>query len=174
MSYIRASRNGSFSEGYADQNDRDYHAFTEAIRAGRLPVLEGVGPSTSAGGAATVVWIQRAGYTRGMDDYKDARFEEADFTGARFHGVNFSNVKISDAWLVNVDISGRVGNLSVNGVDVTVYVEAELNKRHPERLLLAPTDPDGMRNGVVDDRGASPRPRSTGRARCRPRSSTSR
>jgi len=84
-------------------------------------------------------------YTRDMDDQKNARFLEADFSGARFHGVNFSNVKISDARLFNVEISGLVGNLSVNGIDVSAYVEAELNKRHPERLLLAPFDPDGMR-----------------------------
>ena len=31
-----------FSTRYADQNERDYQAFTEAIRSGRLPVLEGV------------------------------------------------------------------------------------------------------------------------------------
>jgi hypothetical protein len=85
-------------------------------------------------------------YTRGMEDHKNARFVEADFSGARFHGVNFSNVKISDAWLLNVDISGLVGNLSVNGVDVSAYVEAELNRRHPERLVLAPFDSDGMRS----------------------------
>jgi uncharacterized protein (DUF2252 family) len=31
-----------FSDRYADQNDRDYRAFTEAIRTGRLKALEGV------------------------------------------------------------------------------------------------------------------------------------
>ena len=31
-----------FSERYADQNERDYQAFTEAIRSGRLQALEGV------------------------------------------------------------------------------------------------------------------------------------
>ncbi len=31
-----------FSERYADQNDRDYEAFTEAIRSGRLTAVEGV------------------------------------------------------------------------------------------------------------------------------------
>jgi hypothetical protein len=81
-----------------------------------------------------------------MDDQKNARFLEADFSGARFHGVNFSNVKISDAWLFNGQSSGLVGNLTVNGVDVSAYVEAELNKRHPERSLLAPFDADGMRS----------------------------
>jgi hypothetical protein len=80
-----------------------------------------------------------------VDDHKNERFVEADFSGAWFHGVNFSNVKISNAWLFNVEISGLVGNLSVNGIDVGAYVEAQLNERHPERLLLAPFDPDGMR-----------------------------
>jgi hypothetical protein len=31
-----------FSERYADQNDRDYTAFTKAIRTGRLTATEGV------------------------------------------------------------------------------------------------------------------------------------
>ena len=31
-----------FSERYADQNERDYEAFTEAIRSGRLEAIEGV------------------------------------------------------------------------------------------------------------------------------------
>ena len=30
-----------FSEGYADQNDRDYQAFVEAIRGGRLAAGNG-------------------------------------------------------------------------------------------------------------------------------------
>jgi len=94
-----------------------------------------------------IAFVCVGGYTRGMEDHKNARFFEADFSDARFHGVNFSNVTISNAWLLNVDISGIVGNLSVNGIDVSAYVEAELNKRHPERLLMAPFDADGMRVG---------------------------
>ncbi len=31
-----------FSERYADQNERDYQAFTDAVRAGRLEAIEGV------------------------------------------------------------------------------------------------------------------------------------
>ena len=31
-----------FSERYADQNDRDYEAFVEAVRSGRLEAIEGV------------------------------------------------------------------------------------------------------------------------------------
>ncbi len=32
-----------FSERYADQNDRDYKVFADAIRSGRLQAVEGVG-----------------------------------------------------------------------------------------------------------------------------------
>ncbi len=80
-----------------------------------------------------------------MDDHRDARFVEADFTGADFRGVDFSRVTISDARLWNVEISGTVDGLVVNGVDVTGYVEEVLDRRHPERKLLVATDPDGMR-----------------------------
>ena len=81
-----------------------------------------------------------------MDDRRGARFVEADFTGAHFHGVIFSDVTISDALLVHVDISGYVAGVTVNGVDVTGYVEQQLDERHPERVTLRAEDPDGMRH----------------------------
>jgi hypothetical protein len=81
-----------------------------------------------------------------MEDHRNARFVEADFNGARFRGVDFSNVKVTDAWLVNVELSGTVSRLSVNGIDVTEYVERELDERHPERRLLTPGSPDSMRS----------------------------
>ena len=31
-----------FSERYADQNEKDYEAFVEAVRSGRLEAIEGV------------------------------------------------------------------------------------------------------------------------------------
>ena len=109
-----------------------------------------------------------------MEDHKNARFFEADFGGARFHGVNFSNVKISDAWLFNVDVSGLVGNLTVNGVDVSAYVGVELNRLHPERLLLVPTDPDGVRAAWEDGRSVQRRNPRAGPHRSRRTSSTNR
>lgn len=84
-------------------------------------------------------------YTAGMEDRTDEQFVDVDFTGARFHGVVLSDVTISDAWISNVDISGMLRGLTVNGVDVTGYVEDELQRRHPELLLLLePEDPAGM------------------------------
>src|SRR5262245_15003205 len=80
-----------------------------------------------------------------MQDFANERYDEADFSNTRFHGVNFSGVKVTNAWLFNTELSGIVAGLTVNGVDVTQYVDEQLNARPPERLLLAPFDPDGMR-----------------------------
>ena len=80
-----------------------------------------------------------------MQDARGSMFIEADLSGSHFRGVDFSNVKISDAWLVDVDISGHVAGVTINGVDVTDFVEAQLDERYPVRKLLTAPDPDGMR-----------------------------
>jgi hypothetical protein len=79
-----------------------------------------------------------AGYhdTGDNDVYRGRRFMVADLSGARFVDCDLSNVKIVDSWLVNVDVSGYLENVVINGVDVTAYVEAELDRRHPERVQL--------------------------------------
>jgi uncharacterized damage-inducible protein DinB len=68
--------------------------------------------------------------------FRGARFTAVDLSGARFHSCNIQRVKITDAWLVDVDVSGEIGNFLVNGVDVTDFVNAELEKRYPERAQL--------------------------------------
>ena len=79
------------------------------------------------------------------DDLRGAQFREVDLTGARFRSGNLTNVKMTDMWLVNVDIDGLVNRVTINGVDVVPFVVAELDRRHPERKLLNPTDAAGMR-----------------------------
>jgi len=60
----------------------------------------------------------------------------ADFTGASFRDCDLRQVKITDSWLVDVSVSGLVENFLVNDVDVSEYVEAELDRRHPERAQV--------------------------------------
>jgi DinB superfamily/Pentapeptide repeats (8 copies) len=79
------------------------------------------------------------------EEMQGSRFEDVDFTGARFHNVDLTGAKISGALLVNVDISGLVDNVSINGVEVGPLIEAELDRRHPERAKLRPSDADGFR-----------------------------
>jgi len=72
----------------------------------------------------------------GTGAFRGASFTGADFTGANFRDCDLRQVKITDSWLVDVSLSGLIGNLVVNDVDVTAFVEGELDRRHPERVQL--------------------------------------
>jgi hypothetical protein len=68
--------------------------------------------------------------------FRGASFTGADFTGANFRDCDLRQVKITDSWLTDVRMSGLVGSFVVNDVDVTAFVEGELDRRHPERVQL--------------------------------------
>ena len=78
-------------------------------------------------------------------DLRGAHFREVNLTDARIEGANLTNMKMSQVWLVNVDIDGMFNGVRINGVDVTAYVSAELARINPERALMEPTDPEGVR-----------------------------
>lgn len=78
-------------------------------------------------------------------DLTRARFHNVDLAGADFRLVRLTGARIRDALLVDMDISGRVSNLRVNGVDVAALVEGELNRRYPDRAKMTPADADGFR-----------------------------
>ena len=82
----------------------------------------------------------------------DAVFRECDLTRARLIGVVMQDAVID----------GLVSNLVVNGVEVTSYVEAELDRRHPVRPLMRSTDPADLRSraaaaGQLGGNGRPPR-----------------
>jgi len=68
--------------------------------------------------------------------FRGARFTAADLTGARFRDCDLRGVKVTDSWLIGVNMSGEVENFLVNDVDVAPLVEAELDRRNPERVLV--------------------------------------
>jgi len=74
-----------------------------------------------------------------------ADFHRVDLTGARFRVVDMTRVTISGAALADVDISGQIDNVRVNGVDVVPLVEAELDRRYPDRAKMRPGDAAGYR-----------------------------
>jgi hypothetical protein len=84
-----------------------------------------------------------------------ARFEDVNLTGADFHGVDLTGarfrlvdltrVTIRGADLADVDISGQIDNVRINGVDVAPLVEAELDRRYPDRAKMRPGDAAGYR-----------------------------
>jgi hypothetical protein len=88
-------------------------------------------------------------------DLRGSRFERVDLRGAQLRAVNLSDAQFRGAYmrgvvmrgveLVDADIHGEIVNLTINGVDVGPLVDAELNRRYPDRAKMRPTDPAGFR-----------------------------
>lgn len=82
-------------------------------------------------------------------------FDHVDLTGARFHRVQLNDARfrmvdltgavLRDVSLEGAEIDGEVDGLTINGVEVGAYVEAELARRTPARALRRATDPAGLR-----------------------------
>jgi DinB superfamily/Pentapeptide repeats (8 copies) len=70
-----------------------------------------------------------------------ARFEDQDLTEAEFRECDLTRARLIGVVMQDAVIDGLVTNLVVNGVEVTSYVEAELDRRHPVRLLIRSTEP---------------------------------
>ena len=75
------------------------------------------------------------------------QFNDEDFTGAEFRECDLSGARFIGAFMPDVVIDGLVTNLVVNGVEVMAYVETELDRRHPVRLLLRSDDPVELQEG---------------------------
>jgi hypothetical protein len=81
----------------------------------------------------------------GHEDFRGVRFVNHDMSGAEFRDVLMIGVRMRGVWLRDVDIDGAVDGLVVNGVEVGPLIEAELDRRHPERVLLRSTTVEGVR-----------------------------
>jgi hypothetical protein len=76
---------------------------------------------------------------------RDTHMQAVDLTGAQIRGCWFNGSRMRGVDLVDVEISGELQNVVVNGVDIAPLVEAELNRRMPERAKMRPDDSDGFR-----------------------------
>jgi uncharacterized damage-inducible protein DinB len=72
-------------------------------------------------------------------------FRGCEFADTRFRIIEMNGVTMRGVELHNVEISGDIGNLNINGVEVGPLVEAELDRRYPERIKLRPSDAAGFR-----------------------------
>jgi hypothetical protein len=89
------------------------------------------------------------------DDLRGSRFERVDLSGSEFRSVDLARTRlravemdgvvIRGAELTDVDIYGEIGRVVVNGVEIGPLVEAELNRRYPDRVKMRPTEPAGFR-----------------------------
>ena len=76
-----------------------------------------------------------------------ARFEDQDLTDAEFRECDLTRARMIGVVMQDAVIDGLVNNLVVNGVEVTANVEAELDRRHPVRLLIRSTEPADLQEG---------------------------
>ena len=90
----------------------------------------------------------------GKEDLSGSTFDWTDLSGSTFlyaslsdttiRGTDLHRVTMRGVELWDVDISGEIRGLVVNGVDVTDYVEQELVRRDPLLGRLRPDDREGF------------------------------
>ena len=78
-------------------------------------------------------------------DLREARFSMVRLDGATFRSCDLYGVVMRGVEIVDTTIDGEIQRLVVNGVDVAPLVEAELDRRHPDRPKFRPTTPAGFR-----------------------------
>jgi uncharacterized damage-inducible protein DinB len=73
------------------------------------------------------------------DAFRGATFRRADLTGATFRDSDLTGVRIVACEVTGLRVSGFAGDAGgviVDDVDVSGFVQSELDKRHPERAEL--------------------------------------
>jgi hypothetical protein len=78
-------------------------------------------------------------------DLSGSQLRAVDLAGAWFRGVDLTGVVMRGVEMVDVNIYGEIVNVTVNGVDIGPLINAELDRRHPERSKMRPVDPAGFR-----------------------------
>lgn len=76
---------------------------------------------------------------------RDGHLRLVDLSGTWIHQADLSGMRLRGVDLTDVTIDGEISNVVVNGVDVAPFVEAELDRRDPDRVRMRATDPAGFR-----------------------------
>lgn len=101
--------------------------------------------------------------TDGRQFPQGSRVDDLDLSGVHIYGANFEGAKLTDTYLCGADISGDVEGVRINGVEIEPLVQAELDRRFPERVKLRATDVEGLRAAwsMVEDLWAATVERAT-------------
>ena len=77
-------------------------------------------------------------------DLRGSRFERVDLRDAQFREADLRGVVMRGVEMGNVNINGEILNVTINGVNVGPLIDAELNRRYPDRAKMRPADPAGF------------------------------
>jgi hypothetical protein len=93
----------------------------------------------------------------GDDDLRGARFSDRDMRHAQFRMVDLRDswfrvvdlggVRMRGVGLAGADIDGELDGLRIWGVEVAPLLEAELDRRHPERAVMHASEPADLQTG---------------------------
>ena len=78
-------------------------------------------------------------------DLSGSEVVNTNLSGSRFRNVNLTGSVLRGVELVDVEIDALIVNVTINGVDIRPLIDAELNKRDPDRARMRPADPAGFR-----------------------------
>lgn len=82
------------------------------------------------------------------------RFDDRDLTDSEFRECDLTRARLIGVVMQDAIIEGLVTNLVINGVEVSSYVESELDRRHPVRPLIRSADPIELLQGLRELRVA--------------------
>jgi hypothetical protein len=76
---------------------------------------------------------------------RDATMRRVDLSGIEIRGAALHGARLIGIEMADAEITGELRNVTINGVDIGPLVEAELDRRMPDRVKMRPTDADGFR-----------------------------
>lgn len=82
-------------------------------------------------------------------EMQDASFRLVDLSRARLHNVYLPEARLTGVVLQDAVVDGDIRGLVVNGVEVAPLIDAELDRRHPDRPLMRPTDAHGFQRACA-------------------------
>jgi hypothetical protein len=78
-------------------------------------------------------------------DFSGQELRDVVVRGADLRGGGIADCRLRGVDLWNIEIHAALQNVVINGVDVAPLIEAELNRRDPERAEMQPETPEGFR-----------------------------
>jgi DinB superfamily/Pentapeptide repeats (8 copies) len=95
--------------------------------------------------------VSTSGDLRGVEftgrDMRGAQFRNVDLRDAWFRMVDLRGVRMRGVAFVDADLDGEMEGLRIWGVEVGPLLEAELDRRHPERAVLHAAEPADLQVG---------------------------
>src|SRR4051794_34317721 len=140
----RCSRHGPLVAAYGQPYDPWDRIRTQLHHSGRRLTV----PNVARTGRLRETASMAAEYAQ-TDQFRGARIHLCDLAGLEIRDCEVSGLKIVDCYGSDVYLGGDFERLVVNDVDVTAYVEAELDRQHPTRALARDAaSPDDYRAAV--------------------------